>query len=78
MSRRKPQKDACAFCLGAKGGTPGAENLFAGHLACDVCTVLLLDVRKAATEAALKARPGRAAKAATVATVATDAGAGSR
>lgn len=40
MTRRK--RDACQFCLGAKGGVPGNENVFNGVVACDYCSVLVL------------------------------------
>lgn len=33
--------DACQFCLGQKGGTPGNENIVGGVTACDDCTVLI-------------------------------------
>jgi hypothetical protein len=33
-------RDACQFCLGAKGGTPGNENIIGGVTICDYCTVL--------------------------------------
>lgn len=60
MSRRKPPpKDACAFCLGAKGGAPGNETAFAGHLACDFCAPLILDVRREAAAAVQSAMPRR-------------------
>jgi hypothetical protein len=60
MSRRKPPpKDACAFCLGAKGGAPGNETAFAGHLACDFCATLILDVRREAAAAVQSAMPKR-------------------
>lgn len=59
MSRRKPALDGCEFCLGAKGGTPGNENRFAGHLACDFCTVLIIDVRREVAAQIAAARPQR-------------------
>ena len=34
-------RDACEFCLGAKGGTPGNENIVDGVTTCDYCHVLL-------------------------------------
>jgi hypothetical protein len=57
MSRK--QRDGCEFCLGAKGGVPGNENVFAGHLACDFCTILIMDVRR---EAVMKVTQARARK----------------
>lgn len=66
MSRRKPEKDGCEFCWGAKGGAPGNENVFGGHLACDYCTVLILDVRRECGEQFAKhyRRPAKGAPAA--------------
>ncbi len=34
--------DRCAFCLGAKGGEPGNENVIGGVVCCDDCTTLVL------------------------------------
>lgn len=42
------ERDACRFCLGAKGGTPGNENRIADIVVCDYCTSLLMDMEKAA------------------------------
>ena len=37
-------KNKCELCLGAKGGTPGNENIIGGHVVCDYCTSLLMDM----------------------------------
>lgn len=42
----KKKRDACEFCLGAKGGTPGHENAINGVVACDYCTALLLKTKQ--------------------------------
>lgn len=33
--------DKCQFCLGAKGGVPGNENIVDGVIVCDYCSSLL-------------------------------------
>ena len=35
------ERDNCQFCLGAKGGVLGNENVYNGVVACDFCSVLL-------------------------------------
>ncbi len=35
-------RDKCEFCLGAKGGVPGNENIIGGVIVCDYCDALLL------------------------------------
>ena len=40
-------KDKCEFCLGAKGGVPGHENVFNEVVVCDYCTPLVQKVRAA-------------------------------
>jgi len=37
-------KDACEFCGGNKGGTPGNENIIDEVVVCDYCTALLMDM----------------------------------
>lgn len=36
----------CEFCLGAKGGVPGNENVIGGVVVCDYCHVLLQRVTR--------------------------------
>lgn len=38
-------KDKCQFCLGAKGGVLGNENVIGGVVICDYCTSLYMDAR---------------------------------
>lgn len=38
--------DKCQFCLGAKGGVRGNENVFAGIIVCDYCTPLVMSIQK--------------------------------
>jgi hypothetical protein len=40
----EPEIDRCAFCLGAKGGKLGAENVIQGVLVCVACTELFMDI----------------------------------
>lgn len=44
-------KDKCQFCLGAKGGVPGNENVYPTKkgkvVACDYCTSLIIDIVRA-------------------------------
>lgn len=39
--------DGCKFCLGAKGGVPGNENVIGGEVICDYCTSLLMKIKDA-------------------------------
>lgn len=43
----EPHGDGCKFCLGAKGGVPGNENLIGGEVICDYCTSLLMKIKDA-------------------------------
>lgn len=35
------ERDGCEFCLGAKGGAPGNENVLYGRTICDHCSTLI-------------------------------------
>ena len=35
-------RDGCEFCLGAKGGVPGNENVIGKVVVCDYCTALYM------------------------------------
>ena len=43
---QQTEKDACQFCLGAKGGTPGNENIIGGVVLCDDCHALLCQMEE--------------------------------
>lgn len=44
------EKDNCAFCLGAKGGVRGNENVVGGVIVCDYCSALLHNMQKSPGE----------------------------
>lgn len=40
------ERDKCFFCLGARGGVRGNENIEFGRPCCDDCSVLLVNLQK--------------------------------
>lgn len=42
------RRDECRFCLGHKGNTPGNENVIAGVVCCDDCSVLVHRIMESA------------------------------
>ena len=48
------EKDNCMFCLGAKGGVKGNENVFGGVVACDYCTPLVVKIIQGVREGKIK------------------------
>lgn len=46
MELDEVQKDNCEFCLGQKGGVLGNENVYAGVVVCDYCSVLVSIILK--------------------------------
>ena len=43
-------KDKCQFCLGAKGGVRGNENIIGGVIVCDYCHYLLMVISEQETK----------------------------
>lgn len=55
-------RDACQFCLGAKGGVPGNENMICGVVMCDYCHSLYLETDEKTKAASGKGEGGLTAE----------------